>query len=441
MLTECIFVFVSNLNLDILYQFDFLPINERQKKQEDLLFQQVKYTIQSSSFYKKYWKEFDLHASNWLEVFKSMPITYKQDIQKENNAFIAVPISEIREITSTSGTEGTPIYIYQSKNDLNRLAKNEALSFKKMELGRNPKIQLMLTLDKLFMAGMAYYQGGQNIEACMLRSGPGQSFKQVNLLKQFRPEAIVAVPSFLLYLLENHNIADNYQEFPLKVLAIGENLKDGFGNNLPLLNYLKKHDFIELFSTYASTEMQTAFTDCKMHNGSHQHAALIYIECLDENGEEVNDGEIGELVITPLGIEGFPLLRYATGDMVKLDKEICSCGRTSPRIRSVVYRKNQRLKIKGTTLFPQDIDPIFQSFNAAQYYYIKIFTNNYGLDDFKIYLDAKYFNEKLQKQITERLQHILKLKPEVIIQNTVDFHKNLYKNDSRKPLKIQDYRK
>lgn len=432
---------MSYLDLEKIYQFDFLPIEERLQKQEQLLYQQVKYTLQSSSFYKEHWHAFDLNTSHWLELFKSMPITYKKDIQKANDAFRAVPLSEIREITSTSGTEGTPIYIYQSKNDLKRLAKNEALSFKKMDLGKNPNIQLMLTLDKLFMAGMAYYQGGQYIDACMLRSGPGQSFKQVNLLKQFQPEAIVAVPSFLLYLLENHNIASYYQELPLKVLAIGENLKDAFGNNLPLLDYLNKYDFIELFSTYASTEMQTAFTDCKKHNGAHQHAGLIYIECLNENGEEVKEGEIGELVITPLGIEGFPLLRYATGDMVKLDKEVCSCGRTSPRIRSVVYRKNQRLKIKGTTLFPQDIDPIFQSFNAAQYYYIKIFTNNYGLDDFKIYVDAQYFNKKLQKQITERLQHILKLKPEVIIENTLDFQRNLYKNDSRKPIKIQDCRK
>lgn len=428
---------MNQLNFEQYYQFDYQNKNQIKEEQLKLLHQQITYTISNSPFYKNKWKDFPINSPTWYEAFKKMPLTRKEDIQNQNDDFIAVSNALIRDITSTSGSEGAPIYIYQTQRDIERLALNEALSFSKLALDSHPRIQLMLTLDKLFMAGMAYYQGGLSQQGQLIRSGPGQTYKQIELLKKFQPDVVVAVPSFLLYILQSEDVSSYFQEKPLKVLAIGENLRTGNGEALPLLKQLEALDFVEVYSTYASTEMQTAFTECAEKNGNHQQSALIFMECLDEYG---NDADEGELVISHLGIEGFPLLRYATGDMISTDKSECPCGRNTPRIKSVLYRKNQRLKIKGTTLYPADIDPIFQQFNLQQSYYIEIFKNDFGLDDLKIFVDSAIFDESLLKKVRERLQHSLKLRPNLIIQDTLEFHRRLFKDESRKPLKIQDLR-
>ncbi|KAK6021733.1 hypothetical protein OSTOST_12590, partial [Ostertagia ostertagi] len=112
---------------------------------------------------------------------------------------------------------------------------------------------------------------------------------------------------------------------------------------------------IKLYGTYAATEMQTAFTDCSAGMGGHHQPDLIIIEILDNEGRQLPDGTPGEIVITTLGIEGMPLLRYRTGDMAILYAEPCSCGRHSKRLSHVTGRKQQMIKYKGTTLYPPAI--------------------------------------------------------------------------------------
>lgn len=417
-------------------QLDFQSLEEIERQQWADLQKQLFFTLQNSPFYQHYWKEFPLNSFT-LNDFKQFPITYKTDIQEFNDDFIAVDRTLIREINATSGSEGTPIFIYQTENDLKRLALNEQLSYLKLDLPSHPSIQLMLTLDKLFMAGMAYYKGAEAFQAQIIRSGPGQKYKQIELLKKFKPDLVIAVPSFLLHILQSEELSNLFTEHPLKVLGIGESLRDHRGHTLPILNHLNAFNFIDIYGTYASTEMQTAFTECHLKQGYHLSSGLIYIECLDEEGKE---STLGELIITHLGIEGFPLLRYATGDMVSIDYSPCACGRNSPRIQSVLYRKQQRLKIKGTTLFPADIDPIFQHFQLQNSYYIIITKNDLGLDDLKIFVDSSIFDESLAKEVEERIHHSLKLRIPLNLQNSIDFHRTLFKNEARKPIKIQDLR-
>ena len=137
---------------------------------------------------------------------------------------------------------------------------------------------------------------------------------------------------------------------------------------------------IKLFSTYASTEMSTAFTECEFQQGGHHHPELIITEILDENENPVAEGESGELVITTLDVEAIPLLRFKTGDLVKAYYEPCKCGRNTLRLGPVVGRKQQMIKYKGTTLYPPAMNDLLNDFPGVSCYQIVIKSNEIELD-------------------------------------------------------------
>jgi phenylacetate-CoA ligase len=105
-------------------------------------------------------------------------------------------------------------------------------------------------------------------------------------------------------------------------------------------------------STYAATETCTTFAEGPLCRGGHLHPAMGIVESLDEAGNAAPAGAVGEIVVTPLGVEGLPLLRFRTGDMAALHTGVCPCGRTTPRVGPIVGRQGQLLKFKGTSIYP-----------------------------------------------------------------------------------------
>ena len=124
-------------------------------------------------------------------------------------------------------------------------------------------------------------------------------------------------------------------------VCIGESIKNqDFTDNILSQKIKEKWD-IKLFSTYASTEMSTAFTECEFQIGGHHHPELIITEITDDEGNPVKEGESGELTITTLGVEAIPLLRFKTGDLVKAHYEPCQCGRNTMRLGPVVGKSSR----------------------------------------------------------------------------------------------------
>ena len=196
----------------------------------------------------------------------------------------------------------------------------------------------------------------------------------------------MCVPSFILKIIdyaEEHGI--DYRNSSIKkVVCIGENLREqDFSLNL-LGHRIKEKWDIELYSTYASTEMATTFAECQYGCGGHHHPELIICEVVDDEGNVVDDGQVGELVVTTLGVEGMPLLRFKTGDLVCFHTEGCRCGRNSMRVSPVVGRANHLLKYKGTTLYPPAIYDVLDNSPYVENYLIEISTNeignNYGIE-------------------------------------------------------------
>ena len=414
--------------------------NFQEKKLKDLL----QYLERYSPFYRSFFQENHIQISEikTLEDLQKIPVTTKDHLQQFNNDFICVPKSEIIDYVTTSGTLGDPVTFALTDKDLERLAYNEAISFACCGVGKEDTLQLMTTMDRRFMAGLAYFLGARKLGAGIIRVGSGVPELQWDSILKFKPTYLITVPSFLLKLIEyaqQHNI--DLKNMGVKAaICIGEPIREqDFALNI-LAKKIKKDWDIELFSTYASTEMSTAFNECEMHNGGHHHPELIIAEILDENNLPVSYGEVGELTITTLGIEAMPLLRFKTGDMVQAYNEPCKCGRNTLRLGPVVGRKKQMIKYKGTTLYPPAMYNILNDFPGIESYVIEIFHNELGTDEILIKIASSTISEELLMEIKDHFRAKLRVAPKIEFATSEEIEALRFPPLSRKPVDLIDRR-
>jgi len=415
-------------------------LHEQEKKLKDLLI----YLSKHSRFYKELFSKNNIQVSdiNTIADLSKIPTTTKDDLQQRNNDFLCVPRNEVAEYTSTSGTLGSPVTIALTENDLQRLATNEHNSFLCADSSKDDTYQLMLTLDRQFMAGIAYYMGIRKIGAGIIRLGPGVPSMQWETILRLKPTAIVAVPSFILKLIQYAK--DTGIDISLtsvkKAICIGENIRNSdFSLNI-LGRKITEAWNIKLYSTYASTEMQTAFTECGEGRGGHYQPDLLIVELLDENNDPVGPNTSGEVTITTLGVEGMPLLRYKTGDICMYDDEPCACGRTTLRLTPLIGRKKQMIKFKGTTLYPPALFDLLNEMDEVLDFVIEVYANEIGLDQVLLHLVPAEESEECDHQIRAYLQARLRVSPQIRYVSAESILKMQFNEVSRKPIKFIDKR-
>ena len=402
------------------------------------------YLQQNSPYYRQLFitHDIDINKVRTVEDLHVIPTTGKEDLQQRNDDFICVQKNKIIEYTSTSGTLGAPVTVALTENDLQRLAENEYASFVCADGTPEDIYQLMLTLDRQFMAGMAYYSGIRKLGAGIIRVGPGVPSLQWQTILRIRPTAIVAVPSFILKLLayaKEHNIDPNKSSVT-KAICIGENIRNtDFSLNM-LGKRITEAWNIRLYSTYASTEMQTAFTECGAGIGGHLNADLLIVELLDENNQPVRPGEPGEVTVTTLGVEGMPLLRYKTGDICIHLTEPCSCGRTTLRLSPVLGRKQQMIKFKGTTLYPPALFDLLNEMEDVIDYVAEVYSNELGMDEVLLHLLPQNNNEETDRRIRAYLQARLRVSPHIEYVNPAEMQKLQFPELGRKANRFIDRR-
>lgn len=415
---------------------DHLPADKLEARQLELLKKHLSYTLAHSPFYKGKFSEQDITAISRLSELSGFIKTSKKDLAEFNAEFLSISHREVVEYVTTSGTTGKPVTIALSKNDLERLAYNEARSLEIAGFTADDIVQVTTTLDKCFMAGMAYYLGLTKIGAAVLRAGQGTPEFHWEMIRKINPTAFIAVPSFLQKLGAHSGALSNRIT---KALCIGEPLRNADFSDNQLSKNIKKQWDIDLRSTYASTEMATAFTECQEKQGGHLLPELIVLEILDENGNEVADGGLGEVTVTPLGIEGMPLVRFQTGDLARKHTEVCSCGRTTPRLGPIEGRLAQMIKLKGTTIYPNQIEEILHNYPFASPYLIEIDQDYNGLDEVSLVL-PETFSEEESNSLLIDLQAKLRVKPTLKKSSASAIQQLLFRGNSRKPKKIIDHR-
>ena len=406
---------------------------------------QLTYLAENSPYYQRIFKEQSIDISTILtmEDLSKLPFTTKEELNQYYPEMLCISEKNIADTVITSGTLGEPIPFHLSENDLNRLANNEFLSLTIAGITSDDKVLLSATMDKLFMAGIAYYMGLRKIGAGVMRVGPGAPELQWSIIKRFSPTVIIGVPSFMLKLLDyaQANGIDPSKTSVKKIVCIGEAIRneDFTYNNLG--KRIIQRWPVSLHSTYASTEMSTAFTECEMGNGGHQLMDLTITECVDEQGNPVQDGEVGELVITNIGVEGMPLLRFRTGDLCQFYSQPCACGNSSKRVGPIVGRKKQMIKFKGTTLYPPALNEILNEITCIKSYYTEVYRNELGLDMIRVHAACINENEENDKIIKDHFKAKIRVTPEVVYEKLETIDKVRNGLNFRKPVDFLDNRK
>ncbi len=413
--------------------------------QEELLREQVAYNVSHSPYYRKLFEDLRLGAEDirTIEDLQKIPPTRKDDLQMHQGDFLCVPFRKIVDQITTSGTQGDPVTFSLTDADLDRLAYNEAISFACSGCDEEDLFQLMTTMDRRFMAGLAYFLGVRRLGAGIVRVGSGVPALQWDTIQRMSPTVLITVPSFLLKMVEyarDHGI-DHRNSSVRKAICIGEPLREADLSFNALGQRIKEEWDIELYSTYASTEMATAFNDCPYGKGGHHHPELIITEFLDDDGTPVPEGEAGELTVTTLGVEGMPLMRYRTGDICHRYQEPCECGRRTLRIGPVIGRKQQMIKYKGTTFYPPALYDILNGFEEVRNYMVEVYTDRTGTDALTVHVGVEAGGKSLEKSIRDHFRARLRVAPRVEFHSVEALEKSRFPETKRKPVKFIDRRK
>ena len=413
--------------------------------QEARLHEAIDYAYTNSAFYRELFDSCKIRPADirTIEDLRRLPVTTKQDLQLRNKDFLCVDSSQIVDYVTTSGTLGEPVVFALTENDLDRLGYNELSSFTMAGCSRNDIMQLMTTIDRRFMAGLAYWLGARALGMGVIRVGNGIPELQWNTINSIHPTVCMCVPSFLMKLIafaEENGI--DYRSCSLrKAICIGEALRQPDGSLTTLGSRIhEKWPELELYSTYASTEMQASFTECSCHCGNHVPADLIIVEFLDDEGNPVAEGESGEVTITTLGVEGMPLVRFRTGDICIHYDSPCACGRNSTRLSSVIGRKGQMIKFKGTTLYPPALFDILDNIPEVKSYVVEVYTNSLGTDQVQIKLASDNHSESFVKQIKDIFRSKVRVAPDVVFEAPEIIAKMQMPPMSRKVVKFFDLR-
>ena len=437
---------LNNKKMKVYDDIEYQPLDVIKRFQEDRLVDALEYLKEMSPFYRRM---FDAHGIDvgkikTLEALRDVPFTDKADLQRWNYDFLCVEKDRIVDYITTSGTMGEPVMFACSEHDLQRLAYNEKKSFACAGLGKGNVVQLMVTLDKRFMAGLAYFLGLRALGAGVVRVGNGIPALQWDTIERVKPDTIMCVPSFILKLIRyaEENGIDYRRSSVRRIIGIGEGLRDqNFDLNI-LGSQIKEKWDVDLFATYSSTEMSTTFSECEYGCGGHQHPELIIVEVVDEHDNPVEPGEVGEVVVTTLGVEAMPLLRFRTGDMACVHVEPCKCGRNSMRISPLVGRKHNMIKLKGTTLYPPAIFDVLDNVEYVENYVVEVGLNDAGTDEVTVGIGLRRgVDFDVVKDLKDRFRARIRVAPNVVVRDVEEVRRLNFPEMSRKIVKFIDHRR
>lgn len=417
---------------------EFACADEVRAAQERLLKEHVRYCIEHSPFYQERLAGLDPEKV----CLKELPLTDKMEVSIRNSEFVAIGQHEVADIVFSSGTTGWPTKIMYSRSDLERLAYNEERAFNACGLTASDIVLLTCTMDRCFIAGLAYFLGVQATGAACIRNGHGTIEGHGEVIKHTNPTTVIGVPSFLRKLgnhLQDKGI-DLRSTSIDKLICIGEPLRDASMQPLQVMMDLEKIWGAKAYSTYASSETVTTFCECTAQAGGHLPPSLGMVEIVDDEGHILPDGETGEVVVTPFRVRGMPLIRYRTGDISFVNREPCACGRTSPRLGPIIGRKKQLLKVRGTSLYPPAVFSVMDEMPEVSEYYLEVHADEALSDRLVVHLSFKEQPVDVEV-VLNRLQARLRVKPEVIVEPDAAIRRVVFTPESRKPIRFIDLRK
>lgn len=353
-----------------------------------------------------------------LADLRRLPFTTSADLRANYpTGLLAVSYDETLRLHTSSGTTGKPKALFFSRQDVNNAAELCARSFVATGVTRSDVFQNMMTYG-MFTGALVTHYGAEKIGCLVIPAGPGNSERQVMLMRDFGTTLIHVTPSYALYLatfLEKHGIEPR-RDLKLRKAFVGaepyteetrRKIEQGLG--------------LDVYNSYGLSEMNgpgVAF-ECERKQGMHVWEDHFLIEIIDpESGEALPDGQSGELVMTTLCREALPLLRYRTRDVTSLIAQPCACGRTHRRLNRITGRSDDMLIVRGVNIYPQQIERVLMAQpGVGRNYLIQL----EGLDEMivKVELAETGFSGQVEQLIALQQQLAEKLRADILVKPTV----------------------
>ena len=318
----------------------------------------VAYAYDNVEMYKRRFDEIGLKPSHirTLKDVALIPYTTKDDL-RDNYPFrlFAVPMKKIIRLHASSGTTGKPVVCGYTRNDLDNWSTCIARVLSMAGATDEDIIQVSFGYG-LFTGGFGLHYGIEKLGATVVPVSSGNTERQIMLMKDFGVTALVATPSYAMYLAETARKMGVIDDLKLRLAITGAEA------STPEMHESLKQIF-HVFPTenYGLTEVggPGVAGECREKAGMHINEDMYYPEIVNiEENKVLGEGEQGELLLTTLTKEGMPILRYRTKDITSLTYEPCKCGRTLARMSRIVGRTDDMLIIRGVNVFPSQIESV-----------------------------------------------------------------------------------
>ena len=308
-----------------------------------------------------------------------LPFTVKDDLRKSYPYdLFAVPLRDIVRIQSTSGTTGTPVVVGYTRNDLRMWAECVARVLAAGGMTEHDVMQVAFTYG-LFSGGFGLHAGAERIGASVIPASTGSLEKQVRIMKDFKTTALACTPSYALA------IAAAAEEMGIR--SGGLHLKTGYFGAEPwsegLRTLLEERLGITALDNYGLTEVlgPGVSFECEKKSGLHVNEDCFILEVIDPASlKPLPEGREGELVLTTISKEGFPMVRYRTGDLGAVSRGPCPCGRTFARMTRIRGRIDDMIILGATKIFPSQIEEIVTGEKGLSPHYQILLDRNEGID-------------------------------------------------------------
>lgn len=316
--------------------------------------------------YRARFEEHDIDPDSFLSVddLTRIPFTTKADI-RENYPYglFAVPLREVVRLHSSSGTSGRPVVVGYTRNDVKQWSDLDARILCMAGLDQDDVLQIAFSYG-LFTGGFGHHYGAERLGASVIPSSSGNTKKQLAIMQDYRTTALACTPSYALHLadvMEEEGINPNALTLRWGLFgaeAWSENMRREIESRLKI-TATDNYGLSEIMGPGVAGE-------CLEQGGLHVNEDAFLFEIVNpDTGEPVPDGEVGELVITTLTKEAFPMIRFRTGDLTRRIVEPCPCGRTHHRISRILGRVDDMITIKGVNVFPSQVEQILMDAQGA----------------------------------------------------------------------------
>ncbi len=379
-----------------------MPNHELDELQLKLLKTMVYRLYNFSPFYKERMKVAgvtpdDIHT---LADVTKLPFMTKKDLREYYpDHLFTVPRREIVRYHASSGTTGKPTIVAYTRSDIEMWSESLARALTSIGLGPDDIVQVANTYG-LFTGGLGFHYAAEKIGAAVVPASTGNTERQIQMIQDLGVTAMAATPSYMMYLGE---VADK----------MGISIKNDTTLRYGLLGAEpwsdKMRDRIQEWlgvtgiNCFGASELAgPLWSECACQSGIHIWRDICLLEIIDPStGEQVAPGERGEMVLTMLQKEAFPIVRYRMGDLTTMDTETCACGRTHPRISRITGRVDDMLIIRGINVFPSQVEHCLH-------------TNPEVGNEFQILVDRKGYMDEMMVKV--------ELKPEAFTDNIIELN-------------------